>query len=196
MRGKFIRQHAEAALHLVARAEQRPPSVTIVLAEQVLRELSDHLAAVGAEAERAIARLNSALEVCDAYGVLSGVPNPLVTANSFSTAAGTIIQRIRRSAIHLKGSAASRNLAYLRVIDARAPAATGKQSMKDCVIIENYFQLIKASRMAGFTQNALFLTSNTADYQKGSTPHPDLVGDFRGMGLEFTTNWEQARFSI
>jgi hypothetical protein len=75
IRGKFMRQHAEAALHLVARAEQRPASVTIVLAEQVLRELSDHLAAVGAEAERAIERLNRALEVCDAYGVFSGVPH-------------------------------------------------------------------------------------------------------------------------
>lgn len=195
-RGKFSRQHAEAALHLIARAEERPPSVTIILAEQVLRELNDHLADVGAEAERAIEKLNRALEVCHAYGVLQGTAQPVVGLNSFSSAAESIIHRIRRSAIHLRGSAASTKLAHLRMVDARAPAATGKQSMKDCVIIENYLQLIRAVRVEGLTTKAVFLTSNTSDYTQGSTIHPDLSDDFQRITLEFATNYAQARYSI
>src|SRR5271165_3352009 len=93
-RGKFSRKHAEDALHLIARAEERPPSLTIILVEQVLRELDDHLAEVRAEAERAIEKLNTALEVCHAYGVLHGVAAPAVVPNAFSTAAEGFIQRI------------------------------------------------------------------------------------------------------
>jgi hypothetical protein len=199
-RGKFTRQHAESALHLIARAEEKPPSVTIILAEQVLRELDDNLAEVRDEAKRVIEKLNNelniALEICHAYGVLRGDATAAVVPNGFSTAAENIIQRIRRSAIHLRGSAASTKLAHLRVIDPRAPAATGKQSTKDCLIIENYLQVVGRARGEGFTQAAVFLTNNTADYRRGSTLHPDLSGDFQHVALTFATNYPQARFLI
>jgi hypothetical protein len=72
----------------------------------------------------------------------------------------------------------------------------GKQSMKDCVIIENYLQLIKRARTDGFTQKSVFLTSNTDDYRKGTTLHPDLSGDFQRLALTFAINYSHARFSI
>lgn len=195
-RGGFNRQHAQAALHLINRSEEKPPSLTIVLAEQVLRELDDNIAEVHAQAERGIEKLNAALEICDAYGVLPAGGGNAIASNDFCTAAENLIQRIRRSAIHLRGSVASTKLAHRRVIDARAPAATGKQSMKDCVIIENYLQLVERVRAQGFNQRSVFITSNTNDYRQGSTLHPDLGGDFQRVGLTFATNYPQARFSV
>jgi hypothetical protein len=196
-RPKFEKRHVEAALHLIARAEARPATLTIVLAQQVVEEVNANLSNVMAEGERAIDRVNKALEICYAYGVLSSSV-PIMTASAFTTAAENVIQRFLRKAIVVQGSTASLKRAWDRVANARAPATRGKQSMKDCVIIENYLQLIVASRTRGLATRAMFLSSNTDDYadKHSSRLHIDLVNDFQNAALDFATDFEQARFSI
>jgi PIN domain-containing protein len=198
MRPKFGRKHVEAALHLIGRVEAIPATLTIILTEQVIYELDANLAEIAADAERAIEKVNKALGICEAYGVSSGLSTPAVSAVAFTAAANGIIRRFLRSAVVVKNSAASPTPAWERVRDARAPATRGKNSMKDCVIIENYLQLIGAARAAGLTERALFLTSNTEDYAEGASRrlHSDLVVDFQNASLDFAVNFLEVRFRI
>ncbi len=197
LRPKFDARHAGAALQLIARAESKPATLTIVLTEQVIKELNDHLSEVKAEGERAIQQLNKALEICRIYGAIHGLPTPVIPTSAYSSAADAVIQRFVRTAVTLRGSAASRNRAWDRVSTALAPAKRGKQSMKDCVIIENYLQVIGKVRTNGFQRKALFLTSNTADYAEGPSfrLHPDLVSSFSSVSLGFQINFESALWS-
>jgi hypothetical protein len=197
-RSKFERRHADAALHLVARAETRPATLMIVLTEQVINELDTNLDNVTADGKSAIERINLSLELFKAYGLLSSLPSPAVDPAAFVDAAKSIIQRFRRVAIITKGSAASQRRAWGRVSGPRAPARKGKESSKDCVIIENYLQLILEARAQGLTEKALLLTSNTADYADAPSHrlHRDLEPDFDSAGLEFASDFVRARYSI
>jgi hypothetical protein len=101
-------------------------------------------------------------------------------------------------AIIAKGSAASERQAFGRVSGPRAPAKKGKESVKDCVIIENYLQLIMRARVQGLAEKALFLTSNTADYADATSRglHLDLAADFGNAALDFATDFVKARFAV
>ena len=141
-RSKFERRHADAALHLVARAEAKPATLTIVLTEQVIKELHANLENVKIEGERSIERINQSLDFLKAYGLLSSLPTPAINSSAFTSAADRVIQRFVRVAVISKGSVASERRAFGRVSGPRAPAKRGKESVKDCLIIENYLQLI------------------------------------------------------
>lgn len=86
-----------------------------------------------------------------------------------------------------------------RVNLALAPAKPGKQSFKDCLIIETYLDLIDTVRKAGSASKVVFLSSNIEDYAIGKNDHslhPGLVDDFRRLGMTYATNPGQARRDI
>jgi len=65
-----------------------------------------------------------------------------------------------------------------------APAKSGQEA-KDCEIIESYLALSNALQAAGFTQQRVFVSSNSKDYLENGQVHPDLDPVFRQAGLEY-----------
>lgn len=57
--------------------------------------------------------------------------------------------------------------------------------MKDCVILEECWELCRQLRANGFAKKCVFCTSNTDDY---GPPYPTLATNFAAVNLTFTTN--------
>lgn len=76
----------------------------------------------------------------------------------------------------------------------RAPAQKGKNSLKDCTVIETYLEAIRSLRDKGFSHKAVFLSSNVHDYcGSNRLLHADLQADFAAPRLDFAFNFEVAR---
>ena len=85
--------------------------------------------------------------------------------------------------------------AFLRLNQARTPASRGKQSMKDCVILETYLEHIQSLRAKGRTASAVFVSSNTGDYAAAdkTTIRNDIKDEFQSLGLEYARSMGAAR---
>ena len=85
--------------------------------------------------------------------------------------------------------------AFQRVSQARSPAQKGKDSMKDCVILETYLEHIRSLRNDGLTAVAVFVSSNTKDYAEtnGAVVRKDLENEFNSIGLEYAPNMAAAK---
>lgn len=85
--------------------------------------------------------------------------------------------------------------AFRRLNEARTPARRGKQSMKDCVIIETYIEHIRSMRDKGRTVTAVFVSSNTNDYASDNktTVKDDIKDEFESIGLVYAPNMGAAR---
>ena len=82
-----------------------------------------------------------------------------------------------------------------RVTQARTPARRGKQSIKDCVILETYLEHIQLLRNAGRNAPAIFVSSNTQDYasENRTTIKDDIKSEFQALNLRFAPNMGAAR---
>jgi len=59
--------------------------------------------------------------------------------------------------------------------------------VKDCTILEEYLEVSRQVRQAGFAKKLVFCTSNTKDYcQTGGGLFPALAAEFQTVGLVFT----------
>jgi len=200
-REQFNDKHAEAALNLLGRVEAASPTLTLLIAEQVERELNDNAASVLADSERQIKKvdkmINRFIGAFGAVGIsLPAAPNFIVPG--FPAAAHSIVQRFLASALIVREEPVFPERAWVRVQHATAPAARGKQSMKDCVIIETYLHVVQQLRATGFAGKVVFFTTNTKDYAEGATPrlHSDLTADFSRLGLDFETSVLAVRYSL
>jgi len=201
-RDKFGGGHAAAGLALLARAEMTPPTLSLIIAEQVGTELADHMDRIQTESEQVLRRLdatmNRACDVLAAYGLVPSPAGPNLSSLNFPIAARAIVERFIRVAHTVQEEESFLTRAWARVRAGTAPAARGKQSIKDCVVVETYLHVARALRSGGFAGKILFLTTNTADYAEGARPqlHSGLVADFTGPQLTFATDFLMARYAL
>ncbi|WP_291051994.1 hypothetical protein [Hyphomonas sp.] len=75
-----------------------------------------------------------------------------------------------------------------------APARRGKESSKDCIVVETYLDALDSLRAAGMQTTAVFLSSNTKDYQTGGgVLEPALVSDFGQSNISYAPNMSAAK---
>lgn len=86
--------------------------------------------------------------------------------------------------------------AFARVGQARTPSRKGKESMKDCVVIETYLEAIRCLRAAGANGSAVFASSNTKDYQDAGRLKPDLAAEFEQVRMEYAPNLAAANHQL
>ncbi|MCC6630165.1 MAG: hypothetical protein IT340_22525 [Chloroflexi bacterium] len=201
-RDGFDGRHARAALELLARAEASPPTLTGVLAGQVVRELDEHIDRVRDETAGALRQLDGMLArvfgIMAAHGLIAESARPDLSALAFPAVARAAVDRIVAvaHAVHEVDDCIRR--ASARVVSARAPATPTKQSYKDCLIIETYLEVVRRLRGIGFAEPAVFLTTNARDYTDSVRGHlhPDLISDFQAAGLAFAPNLSAAGFEL
>jgi len=201
-REKFSADHVCAAHNLLARAEARPPGLSILLAQQVEVELLSHIDEIERETERAIQRFESGITrtfgVMNAIGVAPALPLPALSPLGFPARARAVVQRFVTAAHVVAEQDVHVMRGWDRVRKSVAPATRAKQSVKDCIVIETYFDIARALRTAGFDGAVLFFTTNTADYADGARPrlHSQLEPDFAARTMSFETGFLAVQYAI
>lgn len=83
-------------------------------------------------------------------------------------------------------------LAAKRMQRALAPARRGKDSFKDCVVVESYLAATRALRDAGLNAPIVFASSNIKDFTDNGTLRPELAQEFAAIDLVYAPNFSAA----
>lgn len=88
--------------------------------------------------------------------------------------------------------------ALARLNEPRTPARRGKDSMKDCVVIETYLDVARALRNEGLARPIVFASSNVKDFagEHGSTLNDDLAAEFLALSMEYAPNLAAAKHQL
>jgi len=195
-----VTEHEARAVHSLV-AAMDAGRLTVLVAEQVMLEFAEHVDGVEHEAETGVMRL-------------------MAQARRMNTVAGLFGASASRHLDHMAGHPArSRKIAegwltratlvsagprvlrdaWTRVQLGRSPSTKGKQSMKDCVIVETYLAAWTALRAAAFSGDIVFTSSNRKDYcedQGGRILKPDLSPSFSALNVRFEPNLAAARHTL
>jgi hypothetical protein len=188
-----------AGLALLAMAEGGS-ELTVLMAEQVSLEIAGNVASVEQEAQAALQKFLAQAErihdVVRAYGAQG--PLQVRHLDGHVSRARPVLDRwvqVAKVVPHNDGVASR---ALRRVNEPRTPARRGKESMKDCVIVETYIEAASQLRAAGMTAPMVFASSNTKEYFAPNTRHlqEDIAVDLAEVGIEYAPNWGAARHSL
>jgi hypothetical protein len=167
-----------------------------LVAEQVELEFREHDAQIQAEAEDAIRRL---VERVDRTNAVHGV---FATATSVRldhltaqvAAARAVVERWLQSAQLAPGSDDVNSRAISRVNGNVSPARRGKDSVKDCIVLETYLAAVRALRSHGMSSKVVLLSSNTREYlSESKVLKMDLVPDFSALAIDYAPNMAAAK---
>ena len=194
---KDVRVHEhEASLALLSAAQSGTALETLV-AEQVSREFLGNVELVQQDAKRSIAALTRQVAKLNALVALYGASRPIELGywNDHDLRSRNAAERWLQVATTVRQTSNTVPNAFLRLNQALTPASRGKQSMKDCVILETYLEHIRSLRARGRTAPAVFVSSNTKDYAAGdkTTIRDDIKGEFQSLGLEYAPDMGAAR---
>ena len=195
-----VTEHEARAVHSLV-AAMDAGHLSVLVAEQVVIEFADHVDGVEQEAEMRLTHL-------------------MAQARRMNTVAGLFGAGASRHLDHMAGHPArSRKIAegwlaratlvsagpqvlgdaWMRVQLGRSPSTKGKQSMKDCVILETYLTAWTALRAASFSGDIVFTSANRKDYcedQGGRVLKPDLSPSFSALKVRFEPNLAAARHTL
>ena len=184
----------QAAIDLASRLENR--DLVCLVAEQVDIEFSGHDADIQAEAANAIRKLRESVDrVSQIHAVFLGAVGVNLThLDAMVASARQIVTRWTNTAHSVPSSTTIFAQAMDRVNRNIAPARKGKDSAKDCVVLETYLTAMDALRAAGTPTKAVFLSSNTREYlSESKILKPDLVGDFQRTNMAYAPNMSAAK---
>lgn len=188
--------NANACLSLLHKAETGT-ALVVLIADQVRLELTNNLPVVEQEAFDALLKFQSQAQRIDAI------------ANAFGAGGALQMQHLhhhvpRTRAVFDRWTACAQSVtpdqtvaarAFQRVNGPRTPARPGKESMKDCVIVETYLDAATQLRSAGLSSPIVFASSNTKDFHASGSSHlaSDISADFGALQIEYAPNFGAAK---
>lgn len=191
--------NVNAGLALLAMAEEGS-GLTVLMAEQVSLEIADNVENVEQEAQSALekflAQAQRIHDVAAAYGVQGHLQ--VRHLDGQVSRARPVLDRWVQVAQVVPHNDGVASRAFRRVNEPRTPARRGKESMKDCVIVEAYIEAASQLRAAGMIAPMVFASSNTKEYFAPNTRHlqGDIAADLAVVGLEYVPNWGAAKHSL
>lgn len=191
--------NVNAGLALLSMAETGS-GLVVLMAEQVTLEIRSNVSSVEQEAQNALKKFLSQAQrvhdVATAFGA-SGVLQ-IHHLNGHVSRARPVLDRWKKVAqiVPLNDGVTSR--ALRRVNQPRTPARLGKESMKDCVIVEAYIEAASQFRLAGLKAPIVFASSNTKEYFVPSTTclQSDIGSDLAAVGMDYAPNFGAAKHSL
>lgn len=187
---------ANAGLALLSAAESHA-GLVVLIAEQVDRELADNLDGVAQDAINALTRFQQQVlrihDIAMAYGA-SGAMEASHLGGHVDRAKA-VVERWKNVAWRISSNDGIASRALRRVNEPRTPARKGKESMKDCVVIETYLEAAGQLRAVGHSAPIVFMSSNTKEYFAPSTRHlqSDIAADLGAVAVEYAPNFGAAR---
>ena len=194
---KDVRVHEHDSSLILLTAAQVGSAFEVRIAEQVDKEFLDHVDEVENDARRRVRNLQDQVEKLNSLVSLHGTSQPIDLQhwNGHETRCRSLADLWRQAGTIVKKSDVTLDNAFRRVTEARTPARRGKQSIKDCVILETYLEHIQSLRNEGRGAPAIFVSSNTQDYasEDRTSIKDDIESDFQALNLHFAPNMGAAR---
>jgi hypothetical protein len=187
----------KAAVGLLNRLENG--EFTCLVAEQVRLEFSDNDIAIQDEAANAIRKLR---ERVDRVNEIHGTFLPPVALNlshldSLVAPSRKIVQRWLDASVMVPDTDAAAIRALARVNLNMAPARKGKDSMKDCVVLETCLGAMDGLRKAALPATAVFLSANIREYlTETKVLKAELQLEFAARNMSYASNMAQAKAAL
>ncbi|WP_266170752.1 PIN domain-containing protein [Dyella subtropica] len=189
----------KAGLSLLASAETRTDLVVLV-ADQVMTELAVHLSEVEQEASTKLTKFQAQAQRIHDIAAEFGASGALQThhLHGHVVRARAVLDRWVAVAKPAPGNDGITARAFARVNAPRTPARKGKDSMKDCVVVETYIEAAQELRTAGLTVPIVFASSNTKEYyvSGGSQLPSDIAADFLAVKMDYAPNFGAAKHNL
>ncbi|WP_286897258.1 PIN domain-containing protein [Achromobacter sp. UBA2119] len=186
-------EHIEVAKHLVN--EMKATRLVALFAQQVTRELADNVDNVIAVSKASLDKLKGELLRIQRLAQVHR-PSENLTLDFIDqhvTDARTLYNEWTGAARVVEHSADAAMRAYERVSQCLAPAQRGKDSSKDCLVIETYFEAVTELREAGLEAPIVFLTRNSADYEVDRKLEKGLAVRFEELRMGYAPNTSRAK---
>ncbi|MEZ5455062.1 MAG: hypothetical protein R3F04_02970 [Lysobacteraceae bacterium] len=191
-------QDLMVALDLVDRIEVQKTLVALVC-EQTRIEFAEHVDHIAAECGKNLQKFDENIRRIDEIAKHFGANGTTTIGHmqGHPARARAVSQRLLDASEPAPQSPKIRDRAFDRVYRAIAPAQRAKDSLKDCIVIETYFEAIHRLRQGGLSTPVVFLSSNTTDYQdQAKKLHSNLRAEFDALGMEYAPNFGAARHSL
>ncbi len=187
----------QAGLDLLTALERG--ALSGVVAHQVVLEFADHDQAIQMEANRALNALRGKIERLNKLSQVLGAPGPLDLAHLDDHVARTreIVDRFLQRLTCYEPDAIIFEKAFTRINSNRAPARRGKESSKDCIVIETYLKCAELLRAARLTTPIVFLSSNTNEYlMENRVLKSEIANDFGAFTIDYASNMALAKHQL
>ena len=190
---------AQAGLALLQAAESKSDLI-VLMADQIDIELATHLKEVQQEAEDKLVKFHGQVKRIHDVASAFGATGVMSTAHLHGHVDRTrlVLDRWTTVALRLSINPGVAGRALARVNAPRTPARRGKDSIKDCVIVEAYLEAAWQLRTAGLLAPIVFASSNTKDYYAPSTKHvaADFEQDLAAVSMDYAPNFGAAKYLL
>lgn len=172
-------------------------AIGCVVAEQVRNELNDNLPTVREDTNTALTKLRDEIARIDKWSEALGQPS--------QTRIGHFLTRVpvaEAFMVDILGAALTHattpDLAYraiARMMQKRTPAKLGKDSSKDCIVVESYLEVADNLRNLGHTADIVFASSNTKEFVSSITSalNADIAAEFAAVGMRYSRALHETR---
>ena len=186
----------KTALNLLMSIEGSEHLVSL-MAKQVRQEFNEHVDEIEKETVTALQKLRKKLqridEIAGVYGA-SGFTNTS-HLDDHAKRARKIADRWIASARLIEKTEFIDMRAVQRVLAPRSPARKGKDSLKDCIVIETYLDIVRRLRKANLSKPIVFISSNKKEYTREGRMRlkDDLEKEFASVDLKYAPNFAAAK---
>ncbi|WP_417742876.1 hypothetical protein [Salipiger sp.] len=172
-------------------------AIGCVVAEQVRNELNDNLPTVREETNTALRKLRDEIARIDKWSEALGQASQTQISHFLTRVpvAESVMTDILGVAIT---HATTPDLTYRaigRMTQKRTPAKLGKDSTKDCVVVETYLDVANNLRVLGHTAAIVFASSNTKEFVSNMTRalNTDIAAEFATLGIRYSRALHETR---
>ena len=196
LRGDARAEDHAASLALLQNAETEG-RLSVLTTDVVRSEFSDNVQVVQAEAEASLSRFLGQIAGMNRLAALYESAG-LADLGHWEGHVGRcrlVADRWIQAGTALDRSDEIDRRAMRRVFERRRPARQGKDSTKDCVILETFLEHIRALRTEGTTAPAVFLSSNVKDFAgpRGLGVAEELAWEFADADLQYASGMASAK---
>ena len=191
--------HAEdhAASLALLRSAETEGRLRVLITEVVRSEFADNVHTVQAEAEGSLSRFLERIVAMNRLAALHDSPGRVDVGHweGHVRRCRQVADRWLQVGTALPRSDEIDRRAMRRVFERRRPSRRGKDSTKDCVILETFLEHLRSLRTTGDTAPAVFLSSNTKDFggPRGLGIAEDIVEEFEAAGLGYASGMAGAK---
>jgi hypothetical protein len=195
-----VQVHNLIAANAPLTAAENENDLIVIVSDHVRTELTDNQRGVEEDARRGLTKFREQVNRINLVAEQFGAATTIDTTHLADHVARTmaVLQRWAKIAITAPVGPDIECRAMRRVMQALAPSRKGKESAKDCLVVESYLEVAAELRVAGFSRRIVFASSNTNEFLDNGTKqlHAQLQTDFGVHAIDYAPNFGAAKHSL
>lgn len=175
-------------------------TVASLIANQVLDEFNDNKDKVRTETEDSLRKLQTELTRINGWSAALGVAGMANMTHGLGALSqcDVLASKWFACSIHEPTTDELTGRAHRRMMQRITPARMGKDSFKDCLVVETHLKVARELRAQNFVAPIVFASSNTAEFveRPGSQLHADIAQEFETLGIVYARTLHEAAFRL